>query len=1335
MGGSENTIQISVILDDRASSAIEALNSKLASIGSGSRSSFASASESASGLEGAIGAIAIRAVEAVAAIVSINTAVEAIKGADQIRDLAASISAVSQGTIVGSDALKFFDQAAQQTRATATQLATVFRDDLPLAISHGLSPEYFEQFTVTLAQFATAVGQNVSTIGDAFKQILGGRVTGTNPILAAIGISRQDVTQQGVYMDEIVSKIQSIAAAAPAMGVSFESVFAHIKDSLSSDFADGFNSAGASAQKGYQAILQTLDSPAIRAAVADIGSAIAEIVPLVAKSAVLALDVALGAFEGVKAGAHQTVAIVDSIMAGIADIAKVGIVGIAQGKTSPLGDTLREMASEQLDIATTSANKATAAFASMHAALDGTATSVKSYGADLSLIIAPHIQLGAALNGVSNNALSEQRSIDDLIAGINKLGEVKPEDPLAAMLAEIDSQFADAQQKLERKAEDLQASLSAAFGDQSKIKAYQDAIDATTANLSKMDTQTKAAAQSTIAFYQSQIQALSGTADPARIAQLTQDLEKVKLELADLPGLEQQVTDGKMEAYFDKVSQSIQKMADSADEQLDKLKQKLTDALVALPGSSSVITQIQQIGDQAKAAIAQVQALATMSGTSTPGTFGLMSMTPEQLKAWNDSIIQTATDAGNQLKSGFIDSARALGDELKKQIEEATSSLSHDFQSLFDALVSGGGTKSFETALQSIAKEAGKDFGKEATSAIEGILGIQGPQAGNYSTWGGPFANFQQANQAYQGSDQQAGDAQTNKYIAAGIQGLAGLAGIATTPGMTVGGGALEGAAMGSSFTWVGAVIGAVLGAIAGAIAPSKSQNYQYGEPEYSPYGGWKLVGTKNLSQDQIDQYLQQLQTAMDTYNDGFVKIIAAFPVNLMAAAAQVLTQTEGVMTGLSAGHADEGGSQYGTIGGAASSQWAQEMSTYISEGLPEAIEGAFRNVLSTGFQSIGFSGQGANALLNEAQTMAPTDALTFLSTIQQAIEEFNKVIPNLSQSFLPSSTSNTAFSSGGQGSIWQQAWEQTNQSFAASLADSQTQMLQLAAAIPLLSGTDQANAIKQLADLNTQRYQAEIAFAQQLQAAILNMSRSFDADIRSKTLAGMKTAAGTPDYGSQENYLNTYLQKLEGQAGQATTVDQLNYLQQQIQATIDQMVSIADNSGNAGMAAKYDNWAIHGGTSGQGALGDAEAFLNGLYTKLGDGVDSLNAQLLAAENPFITALLNGTTALDNFNGSLPGSKGGGGGGGSPAGGGKDANGDSGTSGGGGASGTGITPIDLTNLADAINSPAKLNADAIIAAINAAAVGQSGGDPIVLNLTVMPTVDGFQQSLKIARQG
>jgi hypothetical protein len=214
-----------------------------------------------------------------AALVTARSAMEAIQKASELSQLRNSLAAITGSVKEATVSMQFFHAAQRETQATALEMATFFRDALPQAIAKGFDPAQFRQFTVELSNFARAVGRPFDELQYAWRQLIAGRVTGTNSILEALGISRQDLASGAVYLDDIVKKMQAITDRSQSMNFSLATSFSKIKSEIIGAFVGGFDQASASGKKFYDA----MTDPKIIAAVHELGRAFADILPPILK--------------------------------------------------------------------------------------------------------------------------------------------------------------------------------------------------------------------------------------------------------------------------------------------------------------------------------------------------------------------------------------------------------------------------------------------------------------------------------------------------------------------------------------------------------------------------------------------------------------------------------------------------------------------------------------------------------------------------------------------------------------------------------------------------------------------------------------------------------------------------------------------------------------------------------------------------------------------------------------------------------------------------------------------------------------------------------------------
>jgi archaellum component FlaC len=197
---------------------------------------------------------------------------EGILKADEIRDLSASLAIFTGSTKNATEAMEFFEKAARNTRQTGDELAKLFRDVFPLAVSRGFSQETLQHVTVWLGQLATASGKTIEEMEHGFQQLLAGRISpGRNPLLAVLGFNKENIKDLG--WDELLSKMENVSKKAENMGQSFESAMHKTKDAWAEAFGAGFNEATGSARKGLDGIYDVVTDPKFLDGIKAIGEA------------------------------------------------------------------------------------------------------------------------------------------------------------------------------------------------------------------------------------------------------------------------------------------------------------------------------------------------------------------------------------------------------------------------------------------------------------------------------------------------------------------------------------------------------------------------------------------------------------------------------------------------------------------------------------------------------------------------------------------------------------------------------------------------------------------------------------------------------------------------------------------------------------------------------------------------------------------------------------------------------------------------------------------------------------------------------------------------------
>lgn len=287
MAGLDERVSIPIELQmGNLSSQLSQLGAQLAGVGKAGHDAGTHAAEGF----GAVGEKMHELVGEVAGMVAayftlekgIEAVIEGFKHADAVRDLHASLEAVSSS---GGEAVTAFNnlyKAAEQSRATGHDLVQIYGQLLPTALNRGFSETQFQKWVAQVAKLAPALGQSVEQTMDQFQQILAGRVRKTNLLAQAIGLDPAAYTAGQQQLESVAANIDRLAEKGEKMGQSFASSFAKIKEGWLDAFAIGFNESRDGVTSGLDQLHKALADPALIGAIHDIGKAFAGWVPTVA---------------------------------------------------------------------------------------------------------------------------------------------------------------------------------------------------------------------------------------------------------------------------------------------------------------------------------------------------------------------------------------------------------------------------------------------------------------------------------------------------------------------------------------------------------------------------------------------------------------------------------------------------------------------------------------------------------------------------------------------------------------------------------------------------------------------------------------------------------------------------------------------------------------------------------------------------------------------------------------------------------------------------------------------------------------------------------------------
>jgi hypothetical protein len=412
---------------------------------------------------------------------------EGLRFADEVNDMKASIDALSGTTGTGAKALDYFEKSSQNVKATTMQLAGVFRDDLPLAMQRGFSPDQFQKFTVTLANFAAATGKSLDEVKGGYEALLAGKVRANNPILESLKDVPIEAAKAAGGLQLVTDAIEKTSKRGEEMGLSFDDVMAKVKDSIGLSFAKGFESAQKDAESGFNTVLKIINDPAIQKAINNIGSGIAQIMPYVARvieGAVGVLYIAIGGVEefffNVAAKIAQGIGfLLEKISAGAN---KIGLSSLSD-KLDSASSGYRGAQYMFESLGEDAHQKGQQGYTMLGSAITGY-NGEAAKAADTTKKLNLHLKDNAALSEeaakkaqkLADEYTKQTRHAEDVEAAFKKFGEIKTLDPITAKFREIDDAAAKLSTDMGRTIDDLKKAESG-DSDKTRIAGYEKQID------------------------------------------------------------------------------------------------------------------------------------------------------------------------------------------------------------------------------------------------------------------------------------------------------------------------------------------------------------------------------------------------------------------------------------------------------------------------------------------------------------------------------------------------------------------------------------------------------------------------------------------------------------------------------------------------------------------------------------------------------------------------------------------------------------------------------------------------------------------------------------------
>jgi hypothetical protein len=183
------------------------------------------------------------------------------------------------------------------------------------------------------------------------------------------------------------------------------------------------------------------------------------------------------------------------------------------------------------------------------------------------------------------------------------------------------------------------------------------------------------------------------------------------------------------------------------------------------------------------------------------------------------------------------------------------------------------------------------------------------------------------------------------------------------------GAGATYGSALGPHGILVGAALGAIVGAIGGILGEKSAQkDYKFGIPGIVG-GQATFSNAKNMQPAEIQEAIAATQATFDTFRNGLVKVLMAFPDALMPPLQDIVGQFQS----------------------RASSHYLDNLKKWLTQTLPRELMDQVEGSLTDVFTGAGMTVEGVKKLLAEVKTMDPKQGLQYLTDLAQGIAAWNR--------------------------------------------------------------------------------------------------------------------------------------------------------------------------------------------------------------------------------------------------------------------------------------------------------------------------------------------------------
>jgi hypothetical protein len=437
------------------------------------------------------------------------------------------------------------------------------------------------------------------------------------------------------------------------------------------------------------------------------------------------------------------------------------------------------------------------------------------------------------------------------------------------------------------------------------------------------------------------------------------------------------------------------------------------------------------------------------------------------------------------------------------------------------------------------------------------------------------------------------------------------------TSGAIMGG--LSGATMGAgAFSWVGAIVGAIVGGISAAYGKQQARDdYKYGL--FSVRDGNAINGdvwNKNLNDQEVKGMLAQVQDTFDTFWNEYMSIALKLPGFLIPKLS---------------------GSMFkGDFQKEASANFLKHFDAWVTGDLPDEIANVFFEGFSQAATGFGMSQEKFKQVWGKLNTLDPKKTVELVKILFEALEGLDTAMDFFK------GTPDTAVTSRGRGRAvsviggsrtWETFQEQykkdNNATFYSQMAKTDVDIIKLGNNLKNLTGEAQIRGAKELADLMTQRMEAEKEYMRELLDLANAITESANSTVREWEAEGIKNADGSPNIQGQIDYWKKYGEDLLGKAQNAATPAEAQKLWDEYLQTISRIKSLAEQMGGEENIENARKWAID-------AVRYGEQIFKKRIDELGESLNVLNDYFVKEIEPFFEDFMK---VLGSVSDSIGGTK------------------------------------------------------------------------------------------------